>query len=87
MDAFAAPARKYWGWFLFSASILFLASIIFSIFMFLSLSAERASDVIVSDKFSEINLSGFEEAVEAMRDRESDFNKAFSEPLFGDPSL
>lgn len=84
---FSRP-RKYWLWFLFFSAVLFFGTIILSAYLFLKLSSKPPTDsAIFETAVIKINLSGLDEAVKALEDRETGFKEILVKPLIKDPSL
>ena len=89
LGVLGGPPRRYWPWFLFFSAVLFLGTVAFSTFLFLTLSSGPVSQILDLEKTLtvKINLSGLEETVKTLENREAGFNQALLDPLAKDPSL
>ncbi len=76
--------KKYWLWFLALAAVLFLGAVIFSAYLFLTLSSEQIIDAASEAGEIKINLSGLDDAAKILENRASDFKKVLAEPLIKD---
>jgi len=81
--------RKYWLYFILTVVTLFLATIIFSVYLFVSLGIRKTAPEAEIGEVSgpKINLKGLNSAVGYLEEKEKKLNEAVGLPQVNDPSL
>jgi hypothetical protein len=92
LNIFSSPAKKYWPWLLLAALFLMLATTFLNVYFFwlFNQPADRYSPVLPQESGEnapKINQNVLEKAIQAIENRESQFQKELQKPRLGDPSL
>lgn len=89
LSALGSSPKKYWAWFVFFVAILFLTTAAFNFYLSSVLDAHRMPATVDVGEVSgpKINLSGLDEAVKNIEEKEAEFQNIMNKDLTGDPAL